>query len=197
MKSRISKILNEIDLKKEELRKEYNVLMDKYDFSFIKWRIVFSNKAKEIYKQKKKSVLNSIFSAKVRDILSMPFIYSMIVPALFLDLFLLIFQNTAIRLYWIPLTKRSDYIVNDRMQLEYLNWIQKINCMYCSYVNGLFSYAVEIGWRTEKYWCPIKHAKKMKSSHAWQKHFADYWDVDWFKECFTSTDEYHKKQDLI
>jgi hypothetical protein len=68
--------------------------------------------------------------------------------------------------------------------------------MYCSYVNGLFSYAVEVAWRTEKYWCPIKHAKKMKSTHDWQKHFADYWDVDWFKECFTSTDAYYKKQEL-
>jgi hypothetical protein len=68
----------------------------------------------------------------------------MIIPALIIDAFLFIYQNTAIRLYGIPLAKRSDYIVNDRQQLAYLNWIQKFNCMYCSYVNGLFSYAVEV-----------------------------------------------------
>ena len=196
MKSKINKILEEIDSKKSELKKEYNNLMKKYDFSFVKWRAVFSKKAKQLYRRKKKSALNSIFSAEVRELLSMPFIYSMIVPALFLDIFLFLYQNTAIRLYWIPLVKRSDYIVNDRKQLDYLNWIQKINCMYCSYVNGLFSFAVEVWWRTEKYWCPIKHAKKMKSTHDWQKHFADYGDVDWFKECFTSIKEYHKKEDL-
>jgi hypothetical protein len=59
----------------------------------------------------------------------------MLLPAFILDIFLFIYQNTAIRLYKIPLAKRSDYIVFDRGQLAYLNWIQKIDCIYCSYFN--------------------------------------------------------------
>jgi len=59
----------------------------------------------------------------------------MIIPAVILDFSLFIYQNTAVRLYKIPLAKRSDYIVFDRKELAYLNWIQKINCIYCSYVN--------------------------------------------------------------
>lgn len=195
MKSRINKILEEIEIKKQELKEEYFKLMEKYSFTFIKWKIVFTNEAREANRRKKISIFESIFSARVREVLSIPFIYSMIVPALFLDIFLFVYQNTAIRLYKIPLVKRSEYITFDRKELDYLNWIQKINCLYCSYVNWLFSYAVEVGGRTEKYWCPIKNAKKMKVSHDWQRYFADYWDPEWFKECFQSIEEYNKEKE--
>lgn len=195
MKSRINKILEEIEIKKQELKQEYLNLMDKYSFTFVKWKIVFTREAREANKKQKISVFESIFSARVREVLSIPFIYSMIFPALFLDLFLFVYQNTAIRLYKIPLVKRSDYISFDRKELDYLNWIQKINCLYCSYVNWLFSYAVEVGGRTEKYWCPIKSAKKMKVSHDWQRYFADYGDPEWFKECFHSIEEYYKEKE--
>lgn len=195
MRSRINKILEEIEQKKQELKQEYLNLMEKYSFTFVKWKIVFTREAREANRKKRISIFESIFSARVREVLSIPFIYSMIIPALFLDLFLLIYQNTAIRLYKIPLVKRSDYITFDRKELDYLNWIQKINCLYCSYVNWLFSYAVEVWWRTEKYWCPIKNAKKMKVSHDWQRYFADYWDPEWFRECFQSIEEYNKEKE--
>ncbi len=190
MNSSISKILEDIKNKKKELILEYSKLKDKYWFSF-KWRkIIFNKDIKEKNKKFKISVIESIFSTKVREFLSIPFIYSMIIPAVILDIFLFIYQQTAIRLYWIPLVKRSDYISFDRKHLDYLNVVQKINCLYCSYVNWLFLYAVEIAWRTEKYWCPIKHASKMKWEHDWEEYFADYWDPEWFKQCFRSKDAY-------
>jgi len=36
MKSRISKLFEEIEIKKQELKEEYVKLMEKYNFSFIK-----------------------------------------------------------------------------------------------------------------------------------------------------------------
>lgn len=194
MKSRINKLLYEIDTKRQELMEEYSKLMKKYDFSFSRWKIIFSKEARERNRQRRRSFLKSLFNARLKDLISMPFIYAMIIPSVILDIFLLIYQQTALRLYWIPLVKRSDYIIFDRRHLDYLNWFQKFNCLYCSYVNWLFSYAVEIAWRTEKYWCPIKSAQRMKWWHYWQKHFADYWDVEWFKECFNSTDEFYRTQ---
>lgn len=193
MRSKINKLLKEIEQKRSELYEEYLKLADKYSFSFIKWKIVFTNEARESNKKFRKSILDSIFSARVRELLSMPFIYSMIFPVVFLDIFLFIYQQTAIRLYGIPLTRRRDFIEYDRKQLDYLNWIQKFNCLYCSYVNGFLSYAVEIAGRTEKYWCPIKSAKKMSWWHEWQSYFADYGDAKWFKETFGSTSEYFEK----
>jgi hypothetical protein len=59
----------------------------------------------------------------------------MIIPAFILDIMLFVYQNTALRLYKIPLVKRSEYIVYDRANLDYLNIIEKVNCIYCSYFN--------------------------------------------------------------
>lgn len=182
MKSRINQLLIEIENKREELKEEYIKLRSKYSFEFLKGKVTFSQQAREANKKYKKSLIDTIFSARVREILSIPFIYAMIIPALVLDIFLCIFQQTAFRLYKIPLVKRSEYIVWDRKHLDYLNPLQKLNCLYCSYVNGLFSFAVEVGGRTERYWCPIKHARKLKTIHDWQKHFADYWDAEGFTE---------------
>ena len=193
MKSKISQILSDISIKKEELIKEYELLKEKYGFNIVKWKIVFKSDVALKNKKSKTGTLNYIISAQIRHIISASFIYMMVVPAAFLDFFLFVYQNICFRLYDIPLVKRSDYIVYDRKQLDYLNSIQKFNCIYCSYVNWLFSFATEVWWRTEKYWCPIKHARKMKWWHDWQEHFADYGDIEWFKEVFKSNKEFHDK----
>lgn len=197
MKSTINKILEEIENKKNELLTEYEKIRKKYNFEYIKWKIRFTNEQRQENKKRKKSFWQTTKTTSFREYLSIPFIYAMIIPAVILDVFLFIYQNTAIRLYGIPLVKRSDYITFDRRHLDYLNWVEKINCIYCSYVNWLFSYAVEIAWRTEKYWCPIKHARNNKTTHNWQKHFADYWDADGFSETFKWKKEFFDdKKDL-
>ena len=194
MKSKINKILEDIRKKKQELVSEYENAKEKYGFKIEGRKIIWNNgKIKEL-KKSKKSAWETIFTAEIREIISFPFIWFMLIPTIILDICLFIYQNTAIRLYKIPLAKRSDYVVFDRKQLAYLNWIQKLDCIYCSYVNGLFQYAVEVAWRTEKYWCPIKHAKKKAWTHDWEEHFADYGDVEGFKETFCSVKEFEKKE---
>ena len=196
MNSKISKIIFEIKQKKQELKIEYEKLKEKYGFK-IEWKKIIWKKDKlEELKKYKKSIIDTIFWARVREILSIPFIYSMIIPAIILDLFLFIYQQIAIRLYKIPITKRSDYIVFDRRELVYLNILQKINCMYCSYFNWLMQYAVEVAGRTEKYWCPIKHVRKKAWEHNWEEYFADYWDVELFKKTFCSIKEYDKIKEM-
>lgn len=190
MKNKIEKLINEIKIKREELYLEYEKLKEKYWYVIEKWKIKFNEEIRKRNKFYKISIAESIFSARVREILSIPFIYSMIIPAIILDIFLFIYQQTAIRLYNIPLVKRSDYIVFDRKKLDYLNFIQKINCIYCSYVNWLFSYAVEVWWRTEKYWCPIKYASRKKWWHDWEEYFADFWDPEWFRNSFQNLEHY-------
>lgn len=113
----------------------------------------------------------------IRHLLSIPFIYAMLIPVVLLDIFISIYQATAFPLYRIPKVQRSDYVIMDRRFLPYLNLIQKMNCLYCSYVNGLLAYAVEISARTERYWCPIKTAHKQPYAHAWYNDFAEYGDA--------------------
>lgn len=93
-------------------------------------------------------------------IASMPFIYGMLIPLVFLDISIEIYHQICFRLYNIPLVNRSKYIRIDRQHLSYLSTIEKINCMYCGYANGLLHYASKIAGETENYWCSIKHQHK-------------------------------------
>ena len=83
--------------------------------------------------------------------------------------------------YGIPKVRRRDYIALDRHKLAYLNSMEKFNCAYCSYVNGLLAYVSEIAGRTEQYWCPIKHALRLKTTHSRYQHFIDYGDAEGYR----------------
>lgn len=93
----------------------------------------------------------------LRHLLATPFILSMIVPVVFLDLMMEIYHRIAFPLYGLPVNKRSNYIRIDRQKLSYLGPLNKLYCMYCGYANGVTAYSVKIAGDTEKYWCGIKH----------------------------------------
>ena len=59
--------------------------------------------------------------------------------------------------------------------------IEKINCAYCSYANGLLAYLQEIAGRTEQFWCPIKHAKRIKTLHSRYQKFFSYGDAQTYR----------------
>jgi hypothetical protein len=118
-----------------------------------------------------------------RHILSIPFIWGMLIPIIFLDVTIEIYHQICFRLYGIPRVKRSNYILFDRSELKYITNVDKANCMYCSYANGLFRYAGEIAGRTEQYWCGIKHnggPEFVAPEH--QKVFVKYGDEKSFKK---------------
>lgn len=186
MFSKINELLRRIDELKSQLQSEYDALREKYEFTIENRKIVFSEKAAAWQRSLKEGVFHYLFSAEIRHVLSAPFIYSMIVPAVILDLFLTVYQHTAFRLYGIEIVRRDEHIVFERRFLQYLNGIQKLNCLYCSYVNGLFSYATEIGGRTERYWCPIKYAHKVEQTHRHYPEFADFGDAEGFLELYNT-----------
>jgi len=96
---------------------------------------------------------------RFRHFISAPFIWMMIFPLVFLDIFLEIYHRICFTLYGLDLIDRWQYIRIDRQRLSYLSVPDKINCMYCGYANGLLPYASRIAAETEKYWCAIKHKK--------------------------------------
>ncbi len=111
-------------------------------------------------------------------VLTAPFIYSLILPLGLLDAFVTVYQAVCFRVYGIPRVRRGDYLVFDRGHLGYLNAIEKLNCAYCSYANGLIAYVREVASRTEQYWCPIKHARRVISAHDHYFAFMDYGDAE-------------------
>ncbi|KKP82906.1 MAG: hypothetical protein UR82_C0028G0001, partial [Candidatus Moranbacteria bacterium GW2011_GWF1_35_5] len=165
MDSKIKRILEKMEALNIALKKEHARLAKKYGFYFSQKKIVFLKKIKIKNKRFRIPVWKYVIPKNIRHAMSLPFIYMMIVPAVILDIFLTIYHAVAFPLYKIPKVRRSEYIIYDRKFLDYLNVVQKVHCLYCSYINGLFAYAVEIAARTERYWCPIKAASKMNAPH--------------------------------
>jgi hypothetical protein len=92
------------------------------------------------------------------------------------------YQAICFPVYKIPKVRRRDYLVFDRHHLAYLNTIEKINCAYCSYANGAIAFMREVASRTEIYWCPIKHARRVLGPHPHYQGFADFGDAAGFRE---------------
>lgn len=116
-----------------------------------------------------------------RHIASMPFIYSMILPAIMMDMCLEIYHRICFPLYGLEFVRRSMYIKIDRHKLSKLNALEKLNCVYCGYVNGLLAYAVEVAARTERYWCGVKHKKEDAKLFKSPKHHEDFLEYEKMK----------------
>lgn len=133
------------------------------------------------YRRDREGLLRYLATTPVLHYLTAPVIWSCLIPALFLDLVVSLYQALCFPVYKITKVKRSDYILIDRHRLGYLNAIEKLNCLYCSYFNGLMGYVVEIAGRTEQYWCPIRHAARVRSMHANYKNFFEYGDSEGYR----------------
>lgn len=110
-------------------------------------------------------------------VLTAPFIYSTFFALLILDISLTLYQWICFPVYGLDRVKRREFIVIDRHQLDYLNVLEKLNCVFCGYATGLLAYSMEIAGRTEAFWCPIKHAAMTRGLHARTEEFADYTDA--------------------
>ncbi|MBI4451894.1 hypothetical protein HY637_00560 [Candidatus Woesearchaeota archaeon] len=118
-----------------------------------------------------------------RHLISMPFIYMMLFPLAILHIFLGVYHQICFRLYGIRLVKRKNYVRIDRHKLKYLKFLEKLNCAYCGYANGLLNYAAAIAGETEKYWCGIKHRKyKGFNEPMHHKDFLKYGDEKSFRK---------------
>lgn len=144
-------------------------------------RIAFEEELLRRHRQLRQKLLPYLFGANPLVMLVSPVIYAGIVPFLLLDLFVSLFQAVCFPIYGIAKIKRSDYFVFDRHHLAYLNALEKLNCAYCSYANGLMAFAREIAARTEQYWCPIKHARRVIGTHARYALFDDYGDGEHYQ----------------
>jgi hypothetical protein len=132
-------------------------------------------------KRLKQSIPSYILESRPPNVLAAPVIYSMIVPIVLLDVWISLYQWICFPLFDIRLVRRRDYVIIDRHKLSYLNGIEKLNCVYCGYANGVFAYAREITGRTETYWCPIKHRRRAQDPHVYYEDFAAYGDAQGYK----------------
>ena len=178
MNERIRQLLADISKLEDELTTVIQEQQVKLRYRIEGSRIRFDANLRKIHHELKTGLFTWLRASEIRNVISAPFIYMMIIPFIFLDLILSVYQLICFPLYRIPRVKRSNYILIDRHQLAYLNIIEKFNCVYCGYVGGLVAYTRQIVIRTEMYWCPIKHARTVLDPHRQYGGFADYGDAD-------------------
>ncbi len=128
------------------------------------------------------SIFKTLFPINYKALLSMPFIYGFSIILVIFHLALEMYHQVCFRLYGIPLVKTREYFIFDRQMLPYLNWFEKFNCIYCSYASNLGRYSIEIIGRTERFWCPIKHAKNIGQTHSQYQKFIGYLDAQGYRE---------------
>jgi hypothetical protein len=95
----------------------------------------------------------------IRHLPVYPVIYPAALFIFLLDAWVEIYHRITFPIYGIPYIKRKNYIKIDRHKLKYLNPMQKLNCVYCGYANGVLQYISKIIAETETYWCAIQHEK--------------------------------------
>jgi len=181
MTTQLEILLDKIKVLETELIEELQKQEEEFSYEIRKRRVFFEENVIIRHKEYAKRLFNYITDAPLKHIVSAPFVWICIIPSLLMDVTISLYQAVCFPLYGIPKVKRQDYIVFDRQYLQYLNLIEKINCAYCSYVNGLLAYLQEIAGRTEQFWCPIKHAKRIKTLHSRYQKFFNYGDAKTYR----------------
>ncbi len=113
-------------------------------------RVWFDREVRHAHQQLKQSIPAFIRHGSGLNLLTTPIVYSLCLPLLLLDVWVTVYQRTCFPIYGIHRVPRRAYFVIDRHKLTYLNAIEKANCTYCSYANGLIGYVREIAARTEQ-----------------------------------------------
>ncbi|MBI9110822.1 hypothetical protein [Maridesulfovibrio ferrireducens] len=180
--NKIDVILGKIDDLERDLRGELRNVQNKFFYTVQERKVRFSAEVKAAHREFAARWVDYVYDSGVWVILTLPFIWMPIVPALILDVTVWLYQLMCFPVYGIPRVKRRDYVVLDRHTLRYLNLIEKANCFYCSYFNGLIGFVREVGARTEQYWCPIRHARPVKSVHSRYRHFFKYGDAEGYRK---------------
>ncbi|MGE4399788.1 MAG: hypothetical protein AB7D29_09735 [Campylobacterales bacterium] len=178
---KISEIIEKIKALEVELEDEVQKRREEF-FCDMGKKITFKEQILAEHRKNIQNVFVYLAKTPILNLVTAPVIYSVIIPALLLDLFVYIYQAVCFPVYKIQKVRRSDYVIIDRHNLKYLNAIEKLNCLYCSYFNGLMGYVSEVAARTEQYWCPIKHAQNMKHMHSKYQNFFDYGDSEGFRQ---------------
>ena len=152
-----------------------------FQYRIEKKKVLFEENVKRVNRQIRQGIVSFLISTPITSLLVAPVIYSLYIPLALLDLWITLYQAVCFRAYNIPRVRRSDFIVLDRGGLPYLNFIEQFNCNYCGYANGLMAYAREVASRTEQYFCPIKHARKILGTHDRYRDFFDFGDGERYR----------------
>ncbi len=181
MNPKIAELIERMKTLEAELEHELEKTREDWHYRLVNKKVQFEQEVLQQQKRLKENLFKYILTAKPKHLLVAPFIYAVFPAMVLLDLLASLYHAVCFPLLGIPKIKRGDYLIFDRHHLAYLNLLEMVNCVYCSYGNGLLAYLTEIVARTEQYWCPIKHARKTLGTHARYTQFLEYGDAESFR----------------
>jgi hypothetical protein len=181
MASRTTDLLERIAGLERELEGELTRRRALWRYRVEAGRVRFEREVHDAHRRVKQRLPAFLRESSPMTIVTAPVIYSLIVPVALLDLWVTAYQAICFRAYGIARVRRSAYIIIDRQSLAYLNAVEKLNCLFCGYANGVFAFAREVAGRTEQYWCPIRHAKRIRAPHSHYRGFVEYGDAEGYK----------------
>lgn len=126
------------------------------------------------------------------NLITGPIIYGMIFPIIFLDFCISFYQWSCFPIYGIQKLSRNDFIIFDRQELRYLDWISKFHCTYCAYGVGVITFSSQVINVTEAYFCPIKHHSKTVDKNNKKFKFLEFEEPENFD--YTTYLEYSRKR---
>jgi len=176
MNDRLEMLLEKFRTLERELAMELQKKQKEFFYQVHKKKVRFQREIRQEHRHLMKAIRSYLGAARPLAIVTAPVMWSCLLPVLLMDLIITISQAVCFPVYGIPKVRRGDYIVLDRHHLSYLNFIERMNCVFCGYFNGVVAYAREVAARTEQHWCPIKHARRVGDIHSRYKFFFDYGD---------------------
>jgi len=177
MATQLDELLERLHSLEAQLDQEYTALREE----MAQRKRELADRFVELQRQQRVGLWRYLRGSRWSVVLTAPIIYAGWPVFALLDGFITLYQALCFPLYGIARVKRRDYLVFDRADLPYLNAIEAFNCFYCSYGNGVLAYAREVAARTEQYWCPIKHARRVRDAHARYPVFFEHGDAETFR----------------
>jgi hypothetical protein len=183
MTDKIRALLAEMNVLEGELATALREQQSSMFFQIDGKRVAFERSVRAEHRKLKSNLLHWLVTYRPQNLLTGPIIYGMAIPLALVDLCISFYQACCFPIYGIVKVDRANYFIFDRHHLGYLNIVEKFHCTYCAYGTGLIAYCTEIIARTEQYFCPIKHARKMLGSHQRHSRFLEFGDaVDYEKK---------------
>ena len=181
MNDELDRLFAQIHAIEDDIERRLDAHRAQLKYRMSKGKALFEAEVARGHRRLRTGVVRYVVEAPLRHIALAPIIYAMVIPFAFLDLCLTIYQWICFSAWGVRRVRRRDYVVIDRHRLGYLNAIEKLNCVYCGYGNGVIAYVREIAARTEQYWCPIRHATQIRGAHAHTRDFVDYGDAEAYR----------------
>lgn len=122
LKERVGELLDDIRRKEAELVELLQGSEEEFRYRLEGTKVRFERAVLEAHRKLRSALLPWLVRSELRNVLSAPFIYAMIVPISLLDLTMTLYQWVCFPLYGIERVARRRYLVVDRQQLDYAEY---------------------------------------------------------------------------